>query len=99
MEDHQIRELSKKTHDSILDILNDFKFIQIDYEEINSFGQPEKDQNGTPQSLSTSDQTPDAGEIQESRPRNFLKSPSVIYDKLLSDRDIGKLKDTFKVFV
>lgn len=35
MEEHQIKELSVKTRESIFVIFNKFKYIEIDYEEIN----------------------------------------------------------------
>jgi hypothetical protein len=92
LEEHAIKELSVKARDSVLYVVQRFKYIEVDYDEIAMLATGPT--SGDPQSLSTPAGTP--GEILEQRARNPSRSPTLIYDKLLSEVELNKVRDRFK---
>lgn len=94
LEEHEIKELSVKARDSVLVVVQRFKYIEVDYDEIGMLANSST--AGDPQSLSTPGATPGLGEIQEQRARNPSRSPTLIYDKLLSELELNKVRDRFK---
>ena len=93
MEEHQIKELSVKTRESIFVIFNKFKYIEIDYEEINMMASQTP---SDPQSQFIDSSVTPGGEEHHGRQRRATRSPTIIFDKLLSEVELNKVKDKFK---
>lgn len=91
LEEHRIKELNVEARDAVMTQINHFKYIEIDYEAIRSMSLV-SDEASSP--------TPGSGidfGSQSPRPRRrTTRSNSVIYDKLLSELELNRVRDKFK---
>ena len=71
--------MSIKARESVVYVINRFKYIEIDYDEINRLS-------------TSSDNDP---QIIEGKPK-MGRSATMMFDKLLSEVQINKVKDKFK---
>lgn len=98
IEEQKIRELSNKAQESVLYATLNFKFIEIDYHDIDKLsgtagGDPSpgaETPGGDPQSFA------DVADANDKDEGAGMASPSILYDKLLSEQEINKVKDRFK---
>ena len=84
--------MSIKARESVVYVINRFKYIEIDYDEINRLS---TSSDNDPQII-LSPTTPGGDpQITEGKPK-MGRSATMMFDKLLSEVQINKVKDKFK---
>ena len=87
LEEASIQDFCKKAQDSVLVVVNRFKYIEIDYEAIALLAAA----TDAPE-----EETPGAFQVPEPSSGRRARSPTLMYDKLLSELELNKVKDRFK---
>ena len=93
LEEHRIKEINVEARDAVMMQINHFKYIEIDYEAIRSISLV-SDEAASP----TPGSGIDFGSQSPRQPmrRRTTRGNSVIYDKLLSELELNRVRDKFK---
>lgn len=95
LEEPKIKELCVKSRDSVLAVVNRFRYIEIDYAAINA-GSNTKGGPGSPATPGVDPQSQIEEAMGQPRARGVSRLNTIFFEKLLSETELSKVKDRFK---